>query len=47
MAGQKNLKREVAVMLDRKKILHKITKNRKFSINVMEPFNNFINRFFE
>jgi|TARA_B100001971_G_scaffold80536_1_gene74301 hypothetical protein len=27
-------------MLDRKKTLYKITKNRKFNINVMEPFNN-------
>ena len=27
-------------MLDRKKTLYKITKNRKFNISVMEPFNN-------
>ena len=27
-------------MLDKKKTLYKITKNRKFNINVMEPFDN-------
>ena len=39
MEELKNLKLEVVVMLDKKKILYETTHNKKFTINVSEPFN--------
>ena len=39
MAEQKKLRLEVAVMLDKKKILIKISGNNNFLVNVSEPFN--------
>ena len=39
MAEQKKLRLEVVVMLDKKKILIKISGNNNFLVNVSEPFN--------
>jgi len=39
MGDLKNLRSEVVAMLDKKKILYKITKNKNFNINVSIPFN--------
>ena len=39
MEELKSLKLEVVAMLDKKKILYEITKNKNFNINVSEPYN--------
>ena len=47
MEELKNLKLEVVVMLDKKKILYETTHNKKFTINVSEPFNNKVVNFLD
>jgi len=47
MEELKNLKLEVVVMLDKKKILYETTHNKKFTINVSEPFNSKVVNFLD
>ena len=39
MEGQNRLRLEDAVMLDKKKILYQVTRNKSFNIKISEPFN--------